>query len=106
VHPATGPQKLLHLKRLRQQGLFVQNTRNAVCSLLRSPENIVASMIYENNLLRKGGRIGQLQLSREATHPVLLAKTDPGTEAPNKSSPWRFLPVCNRSAEILDNWST
>jgi len=33
-------------------------------------------------------------------------ESDPGTRAPSKSSPWRFFLVCNRSAEILDNWST
>jgi len=41
-----------------------------------------------------------------ATKNAPNLEADPGTRAPSESSPWRFLPFCNRSAEILDNWST
>jgi len=42
---------------------------------------------------------------RFATKNAPNLEADPGTQAPSKSLSWRFFPVRNRSAEIMDNWS-
>jgi len=53
-----------------------------------------APTIDENDLLRVGGRAPSFAIKNAS-----ILDADPETRV----SPWRFLPSCNRSAEILDN---
>jgi len=73
----------------------------------------VCNMREQENILAEGRRttapiavVTRSKTPSFATKNARNLEADPGARALSKSSSWRFFLVCNRSAEILDNWST